>query len=772
MEKQRLVSFAAAFLSLTTSGYASSQTSEAIEEIEIIGTKPERYRSTDAISATAFNSEIKDIPRSIQVVTEQTILDQQALNLGDAVKNASGIQTISNFGNTTDSLIIRGFNVRTLFQDGFRLSNNITRIQTTNVERVEVVKGSTALLYGQVQPGGLVNVVTKKPTVETRNYVSTSFDEHGQQHVLGDFTGSLNDDGTLLYRVVASYEDSETFREAASDAEIERTNISPSITWKFSDKDTLTAGFEFIDAELPLDRGTVLVTDDNGNRSLADIPESRRLGEDTDVSDTSQIIVKLDYQHEFNNNLTLDAKFRYQDGEADTIDSNILGFGIPTAGVSSFPLPVVSNLILTGATPNPFGVSSDGQLLRAGFQTESEEENTFATVRLSGEEGIHKFAVGFDYNERESEFDNSINTITLAESGVSPFLPFPLPEQTLFYDLSTINIFDPVYGQNSTEFTPQRFSTRDDTQIGVFVQDLISLSDKWKLLAGLRWDRFDREETETEFLTAFPNPALALVGFLPSNNFTSDDLDSESELSPNAGLVYQPTDNISLYTSYSESFSPNFASNILTGELVSVDAREGQQIEIGVKGSFLDQLLNYNVAYYELTFDNAINGFDGLTGAPVISGEEESTGLELDATVQFADGLNVIFNYAYVDAEITSSATNEGNTPLGVAEHSSNLWVTYELLDGPLKGLGLGGGISYVGERYIDAANSFELDSYTTADITAWYYFSTSENTQLRLQAGVKNVNDEEYFQAAQGTAFDINVGQPRTAYASLAFEF
>jgi len=748
-----------------------------IENITILGTKPERYQAVDASSATAFNAALKDIPRSIQVVTEQIILDQQALDIEDVMKNVSGVQTISNFGNTTDSFMIRGFNVRTIFQDGFRLSNNITRVQTTNIERVEILKGASALLYGQVQPGGLINIVTKKPQEETRNFISISFDEDGQQYLLTDFTGALSND--VLYRFVGSFEDTETFREAGSESEIERVNISPSITWFMSDKDTLTAGIEYIDAELPVDRGTVLTIDANGERSIADIPRSRRLGEDEDVSDTSQFIVRLDYEHRFSDDLKLQGQVRYQDGEADTRDSSITAFGINAFTLNAAPpLPVVSNILATalaGFDPGlNFGgvpidpVTGQANMVRTGFRVESEEENLFTSLRLSGESGMHQFAVGVDYNSRESDFENGFNTITLAESG----LPLPIPPNTLFLNFSAIDINNPVYGNVSTNITPSLRLNRDDSQLGIYAQDLISITDEWKALVGVRFDRFDREETQTQLLMNFPDPSLALVARLPTNIETVNDPGSDNEVSPNVGVVYQPSEDVSFYASYSESFTPNYVSNSQTGALISVDPREGEQVEFGVKGSLFDGALNVSAAYFQLELSNAVNGFNAETGDPIINGKEESDGFELDATVQFADGLNMIFNFAHIDAEITESLSNQGNTPLGVPDNSGNLWLTYEFTGGDWQGLGFGGGLSYTGSRFIDAANSFELDSYTVADITAWYYFDLGQGDQIRAQLGVKNLTDKEYYQAAQGTAFDINVGQPRTVYASLAYEF
>lgn len=741
-----------------------------IEEVIAYGTKPDRYRATDSSSATGFSAEIQDIPRSIQVITEQTILDQQALNLGDTLKNVSGIQTISNFGNTTDSFIVRGFNVRTIFQDGFRLSNNITRVQTSNIERVEVLKGASALLYGQVQPGGLVNVVTKKPKEETRNFISTTLDENGQQYLLGDFTGSFNENDSLLYRLVASHEDSETFRSAASDSEVKRTTFSPSLTWKISDKDTFNVSLDLIESELPLDRGTTLILNSNGEATLPDIPVSRRLGEDEDLSDTSQVISRISYQHAFSDSLKFEAQIQHQAADADTQENNPLA-GVATASLNASPipgLPAISNLILAGGEGVVTGgpIPENGQLLRRGVRFETDEDNYFSSLRLSGDTDTHQYSVGLDFNSRDSEFDNSLAVLSAAESGLTGIIP--LTGDELFTNFTALDIFNPNYGQVNNNFVSTNFLTREDTLFGVYIQDLISINEQLKVLLGLRWDSFERTQNNTFNLTTTDIPEV----FLPASIPTPTEESKENELSPNLGIVYQPGEDISLYASYSESFTPNFATNSLTFESVDVDPREGQQIEFGIKGNFLNDTISLGASLFQLDFVNAINGFDAATGNPVLNGEQRSEGIELDASVQFFDGLNVIFNYAYIDAEITRSETNQGNSIAGAAEQTASLWSTYEFTEGSLRGLGFGGGIYYTDDRFIDAANSFELDSFVTADITAWYYLKTGKKSQLRFQVGIKNLTDKEYFQTSEAGSLAINVEEPRTSYGSVTFEF
>ena len=231
-------------------------------------------------------------------------------------------------------------------------------------------------------------------------------------------------------------------------------------------------------------------------------------------------------------------------------------------------------------------------------------------------------------------------------------------------------------------------------------------------------------------------------GFFSFMDNPSDrNLDSNTEPSPNVGLVYKPSEFVSLFASYSESFDPTAASiNQVTGEAVTPYPIEGEQREHDVKGSFL------------------------------LNGEEQSQGVEFDLTLQFIDGLSLLANYASIDAVVTEG-TRAGNTARNVPDHAANLWITYEVQGGSFQGLGIGGGATYVGERFVDAGNSFLLPSYSTVDLTSFYFLPVAPATQMRLQLGVRNLFDEEFL-TPNSNIRTLGVGQPRTVYGSISLEF
>ncbi|MEM9494909.1 MAG: TonB-dependent siderophore receptor [Pseudomonadota bacterium] len=718
---RRLMAAASVTVLAALPGHAAAQTALEVEDEEraddagdlgvtdviiVRGTNPDRYRALNASSATGVDTSILDTPRSIQVITEQIILDQQSQDLRDVLRNVSGIQTRNISGGTTDAFILRGFEVQNVLQDGFQIDRNSQRVQTANIERIEVVKGPNAILFGQSQPGGVINVITKKPLDEIRNTATGTFDEFGRKEGLLDFTGPLNASNTLLYRFVASVERTQTFRETDTAAQIERDILAPSLTWRPGVDTAITASLEYIASELPVDEGFVALEDENGNLFIPDIDRSVRFGEATDVNETDQITARFSFDHNFNETWFVKADVNYQDSE-------VVNF-------SHAP---------QGALPN-------GTLFRGQQQFEPEIERFFAAVKTGGKFdalGVeNSLVVGADYNERDFFSIGSFGTA-----------------------LDTIDIFNPVYGQSTINVVQATEADTTDQQIGVYGQHVVTVDDWLILSAGLRVDFFERDGE-----------------FSFRGNPTSRALESQSELSPNAGVVLKPTEELSLFASYSQSFDPNGPSvNQLTGEAVTVDPSEGEQFEVGVKGSFFDDKAFFNLAYFDITRTNIPFGTDPITGVTLLNGEEQSQGVEFDGNIQFLEGLNVIVNYAYTDAEVTEGA-RAGNRARNVPRHTANLWATYEFTDGPLRGLGLGGGMNYVGERFVDANNTFMLDGHTLFDATAFYYLPLGfDRSKVRLQVSVRNISDKRYF-IPNSNIRTLSVGAPRTVSFGVGFEF
>ncbi|MFC3153312.1 TonB-dependent siderophore receptor [Litoribrevibacter euphylliae] len=733
------------------------------QEVQVIyGTVLSRYEFDEAESATGFVTDVDSLPRSVQVLPEQLILDQNATRLTDVLLNAAGVTRTDGFGGSQDDVIIRGMDNNHLFVDGAPVSSR-TRMDVANIERVEVVNGPASVLHGQVSPGGLINIITKKPQKDSAHSVQADWDEHGRQKLAIDSTGSLSD--KFQYRVIIAREDSESFREVkteegATPANTEIYSISPSISFTPDDQNTFTLRLGYSDQNVPIDRGTVAVDDGNGNISVARLPIERRLGSEFSERDGVEKRVQFDFDHEFDNGWKNQFKAGYYEKSFDEYQAR------PTYGLNGVP----ANFLQILGLINSGSVQSNGLLLRtADSNLNTQEDDLFISNSISGDfftgDVEHRLYVGANYTVRGAQRDNgfALQDIT----GV--FSPAPLYS----LDLDIVDIYEstrPTYNKRAQTVVHDIDDTY--TEYGVSIQNISYLTDRLNLLAGLRYDHFELESETNIFYGDGPFGGT----FVPLATPEHREIDSSNDnISAQLGALYELTDGISLYGSFSESFLPNYP-DVTSSSQVSdrdFDPEEASQFEIGIKSSFMDDKLRVTASVYELTRENVLTVDNNFVAR--LNGEEKSKGLELSATMQFIPGLNVLASYTHIDAEIVDdnddNKDNEGNAPKSVPDNKARVWGSYEVQQGKLAGLGVGFGLEYADERQGDDENRFTLPSYTIYDTAAWYYVPFIADSKLRLQAGVKNLFDKEYYPASIN-AFRINVGEPRTAYMTARLDF
>ena len=267
---------------------------------------------------------------------------------------------------------------------------------------------------------------------------------------------------------------------------------------------------------------------------------------------------------------------------------------------------------------------------------------------------------------------------------------------------------------------------------------------------GLRYDTV----TQDSFSASVFNPAGA------------DTSRTDDAFSPRVGLVYQPIEEVSLYTSYSQSFAPNFG-NTPTGD--TLEPEKGEQFEVGTRAELLGGRLVASLAWFNIVKENVATTDPNNPLFSVATGEQRSRGVELDVIGEILPGWNIVANYAYTDTEITENNDGlEGNRLFGVPEHSANLWTTYDVQEGPLTGLGLGVGVNFVGERFGDNANSFNLESYVLTNAAISY---ERDNWQLGLN--FRNLFDVDYIESAENSrTSEINPGEGFTVIGSVSVEF
>lgn len=713
MEKPLSSGFARRFIRLPSSwllgticfAIGSAQASETIEEIVVIGTKQERYMSFEA-SLGGMNIDVFDFPRSVSVIPEQVLIDQQVQDLDEALLNVAGVTLGDGFGGTLTDFVIRGFRRDAIYRNGVRLpqaTNNKPPVQ--NIETLELIKGPGSVFFGQVEPGGLVNISTKLPRDEPRAYLQASFDEHGRRRGSFDVTGPINDQ--LAYRLNGSLDRSDTFRDFS---EIEGEFLSPSLRWKASNATTAYLTYEYFTDNRPVDRGFVSLPDEEGGRTIPDLPRSRRLGEPFEERDSEVHLVDVAVEHR------LDDRWRVRAGALWRSEDE-------------FDIQV-----------RPRSVDTAGNLARRVDGTNDREiEILHLSVRLDGEFETgrvrHKLSLGVDRQEVESDRFFSV--------GPTAFRGF--------------NIFDPVFGLIEDERTPPGDPRVEDEEFaGVFLHDqMFMLDDRLVLLVGGRYDRVDgdvlfagRERTldkQDKFspqlgLLYHPTPDTAVYaswaqGFNPQFNFD-----------PFRADVFPPTE--------SEQFEIGAKAQLfegrLNGELSLYDLTKDNIVETLTDGSFafvgevrsrgveatgIGQVLpGLNVIVSYAYTDNEILSEESANPGNRLSNVAKHT-FRAWGSYEVRDGRWAGLGFG-LGADYTSDRFGD----------SSNTWT-------------LG---SYT---KADAAVWYYLPLNGLAALPS------SSPAQLRLGLNLKNIFDERYFPAA-GEILRINVGQPRTLLFSVALDF
>ncbi|MEH2336464.1 TonB-dependent siderophore receptor [Nostoc sp.] len=665
-------------------------------ELEVIAAPEGSYNVPDATTATKTSTPVRDIPQSIQVVPRQSWQDQGAVNTIDALRSVGVVQGFNSPSNG-DVFTIRGFQTSNLLHNGLKdyTEGAISgQTQLANIERIEVLRGPASVLYGQGNPGGTINYVTKQPLSEPYFAASTTFGSYSFYQPTIDISGSLNSDKTLLYRLNTSYISTESFVDFFYN---QRYIIAPVLSWQISKNTKLTFESEFRDQQQYPRTGLPAVGTVLPNRN-GKIPLSLNTLDEDARNNRRSILLSYNLEHRFSDNWSLVNAFLVRSIRYRTDSAN-----------SGSLRP--DGLTLNRTQQNYIGApAADDE-----YALDNHVVGKFKTGSLQ-----HELVAGFDLYRDISQFDQTMRAI------------------------GTIDVFNPVYGQPVGRLLSRIDQKTKNDQLGFYVQDIVKLTNNLNLVLGGRGDFIDNKVTN--FLNASANQSQSDFAF-----------------SPRVGLVYKPIQPVSLYASYSQSFSQNIGTTF-GGSLFKPST--GTQYEVGVKGDFLSGRLSSTLALYQLTLSNVLTPDPNRpTTFNIQTGEQRSRGIELNVTGEILPGWNVIAFYAYTDGQVTKDERYIGNQLVNVPENSASLWTTYTFAKGNLQGLGFGLGLFYVGEWQGDLINSFSVPSYLRLDAAVYYRLD-----RLRFALNLKNLSDVEYF-----TPRTINLVYPEDPFivkGTVSWEF
>lgn len=700
-------------LVLSVTPERTTVTTEPDEEIEIIATgegeREDDYFVPDATSATRTDAEIRDIPQSIQVIPQEVIEEKQAIRIEETLTNVSGVTFFGNQDGRSTDFAIRGFNGAPTLRDGFRLYGFFQGIpEVANLERVEILKGPASVLYGDIQPGGLINLVSKQPLAEPFYDVQLQLGNRSLVRTPIDFSGPLTADGSLSYRLNALYRHEDSFRNY--DESFDRFFVAPTLAWQISDRTDLTFNLEYIKDDNPADFGTVIF-----NGEPADIPPERITNNPDDTVENEFLNTGYTFEHRFSENWKLRNAFRYL--------VNDYNYGGNNEDILALP----------------FEIDDDtGILTRVFADQEREEDNYYLYTNVEGNFTTgaikHNVLFGVDLGRTEAKQKTVFDPVLSSFSPLDIFNPdydaIPEPDD----NIDSIGLF------NDDEITTDR--------LGIYIQDKIDLFDNLILLAGLRYDTVDQTQQD--------------------NLSDTEQSQNNDAFTPRVGIVYQPIETVSLYASYSQSFNPNTLDTTAEGDFL--EPEEGKGFEVGVKGEIIPNRLAATLAYFDITKQNVATADPNVPFSSIATGEQQSQGIELDLTGEILPGWNIITSYAYIDAEVSEDNDPEivGSRLPGIPEHSASLWTTYEIQKGSLEGLGLGIGFNFVGEREGGLPNSFRVDSYFLTNAAIFY---SRENWQLRLNFdNLFDVNFIEAVENSPERG--VYPGEPFTIRGSISVQF
>lgn len=695
---------------------------QILDEVSIISNQQK-----NPVSATRSGIKPMDLPQSIQVVGSETISQQQSIRLSDVIKNVNGVYVGSARGGAQESFYSRGYDMsaNNMFKNGFRFSSGSIP-EVSSLEKIEVLKGSAALLYGNVAPGGILNMVTKSPSFTKGGEVAMQIGSYSFYKPSVDIYGPLSN--AIAYRLTGSYENSESFRDVVKK---ERYYINPSFLFKVSNKTEITLQGDYLHDNWTPDFGTGII-----GKNIVNLSRDKYLGATWSNGQTKQATVSASVKHDFNANWKLNFNSSFQDysrtskGTERVQPSDV----IATYGNWSRPL---------GENKNLEQITSQQLSLQGSFFTGKVKHQLFTGV----------------------DFENS-----LLEANTFVFSPTTYGSGNIF------NFDNFNQGGAIPNATNTARAETETNRFGIYAQDLVSITEKIKVLAGLRWSWQEAQVDTYNLLTS-------VTVETPKRK--------DEAFSPKVGLVFQPTKNTSLFASYANSFTPNSGSTV---DLVAIKPSVIDQYEVGIKKDFWKNVLSTNVTLYQIINSNlaqtaefkADGSSNTDTTIKVLSGETKSKGIEVDVTARPIEGLNIVAGYSYNDMRYTKTSGLNGSFIQGdrlvrTPATTANLSFFYTLPTGLLKGVSFGAIGNYIGNRSGGWNNQIVINSttgavtindreiplegYTTIDFSAGYTWK-----QFSLLCKLSNIANELNYTVHEN--YSVNPIAPRQVMTSIKYKF
>lgn len=665
----------------------------------------------------------KDLPQSITVLNHAILERQQVQTVSDALQNVNGVYLMGTTAGVQEEIAARGyaFGSSNTFKNGARFNNGI-KPEMSAVEKIEILKGGNAILFGNVGAGGVLNIVTKKPKFEQGGEVLFRTGSYDFYKPMVDVYGPFRNAGKAAYRLNATYEKAGSFRDNVT---ANRVYINPSLLFKLGEKTELLVEGDYLNDKRTPDYGTGAI-----NYVVADVPRHTFLNVPWASNKTEQYSTAATVTHRFSKGLGLHGLFSYQN---------------------------YNNALFSAARPNTSGamIASNGTWLRGLQRSKTAEDYYYGALDLNAQFKTASFSHTVLFGADADQYNTATSTYNTYSN------PAITGSNKNVYD--SINIFDPsTFNTRSDipDIAVNRITKSPVQRVGVYVQDLISVFENLKVLAGVRYTYQANRRATVDTM------AKGTRGFIEAYD--------NDAFSPRLGVVYQPVPNTSLFASYTNTFTVNTGFDA-TGAALTPSIID--QYEAGVKNDFFKGALSANVTVYRIHNSNLAQASATVVGARELTGATVSKGIELDIMTKQVHGFNLIAGYSYNDMRYTETKEFEQDSRLRYnPAHTANATMFYSFGEKTkLRGLQVGAGAFYTGDRLAgrstrttvpnDTYRLMPLPDFVTVDVNAGYVAKV-----FSVRVKLSNLFNRLSYYAHDDNS--INPIAPRQFLATFSYKF
>lgn len=704
----------------SASGPDSKHAEKALPTVEVVG-RPDNGSKTSVRTSTTTigkgQQDLRDIPQSVTVMTEKLIDDVQLTTLKEALHYTAGITFAATENGTDQDIRLRGFPVATtgdLMIDGMRDPSQYDR-DTFNVDRIEVMRGSASMLFGRGSTGGVVNQVTKRPLLADQHEVQTTIGTGQHRRITGDFNIKTGDDAAVRLNVMRTKADNDG-------AEVDKVGIAPTFSWGIGTRNEFSVGLFHLDTDnVPMAGIRYL------DGRVPDIDPGNFYGTASDYLRGKATYGTLSHIHRFENGGELRSQVRsgkFQRAQWGT--------------TARFAAGTTEANLDDSTVLERFGLAPRKDEYR-GTYAQSDYHQTFGWFGLE-----HRLIAGIDMAvEKADRFGSDGRVPTNFPKG-STTVGTP--------DDGTVLADSPTYRPTS-QYSAKSF--------GVFLQDTVQVAPAWKLLGGVRFDRFLGDFDQLTYPSNVPTRAQASL--------------SESPVSYRAGVLYQPSESASFHLSYGTSF--NTAADTyqyVTPLNANTPPEKSRNLELGAKLDWLDGRLSTRAALFRTEKTNERTTDSDFAGtAYLLSGKRHSQGVEFDMVGRLSPKWEVYLSYSFIP---TAKIDRAGSTQQAVVgsrvgltpRHTGAAWLSYQALPELRLAVGVRGASE---NRPLQgttgaASTTNKAPGYAVADMMAEYTINETWSAQLNIS----NVTDRVYGDQLY-PGFVIS-GLPRTTLLTLAARF